>query len=274
VQLFDKNHDPAFRLGSSCTVGDLQIALPDLIFDDDSAFSLADGERPFNLTSFAPSPGQLSAFNGENAQGTWTLEVCNTPASASERETIFQNGDFESGDAGWTKSSTNGRPLIHHISDPSLVVPPQSGEWLAWLGGVPEETSSLKQNFVLPPQLAKYLPNLRFWYQIKSEDTCGYDFGELLINDQLVNTFNLCASGSTSNWSLAEYNLADWSDFFQQNTLEFRADIDDLYTSSLYVDSIHVNFANPGSQLECWLMDFETAAQEMTSYNFAPAVFR
>jgi hypothetical protein len=276
VQLFDKDHQPAFRLGSTCTVGDLQIPLPDLIFDDDSTFSLADGVRPYNGTSFAPSAGELSAFNGENANGIWKLEVCHTSAPTTEQEEFFQNGDFESGDVGWLQSSTNGLSLIHHSSNLNLPIPPQNGEWLAWLGGADLEDSSLFRSFLLPDQLIKYDPVIEYSYQIKSVDECGYDFSRVWIDYEEESVIDLCLDSSTTDWTtrLASFAYTDDEENYIQHDLEFSASTDYIYSSSMFIDNVGIEFLEPGSQLECWLMDFETAPQQSTQYIFTPMIIK
>ena len=90
----------------------------------------------------------------------------------------IHNGDFEHGDNGdWTAYSSNDYYLITHDL---LPIPPRSGNWLAWMGGVPEEDSRISQGLSLPSDGPVYL---RYYYQVDSfgQDSCTQDWMFFLV---------------------------------------------------------------------------------------------
>ena len=54
----------------------------DFILDDTSTFLLTNGTSPFNKPAFKPQEA-FSQFAGENAQGDWTLNICDTQPSSN-----------------------------------------------------------------------------------------------------------------------------------------------------------------------------------------------
>ena len=259
VQLFDKNHKAAFQLGT--TASEYDTPLPDFILDDDSIYSLDSASRPFNKTSFAPSPGNLSAFNGEEAAGTWKLKICNSIAPESQQVFVGRNMSFEQGNSEWVQSSTNERSLIYSQSDPNLQIAPKDGQWLAWLGGVNNESSSLEQVIKPPQVLERFEPYLRFWYQIRSSDDCSDDYAYLKLDDHLLEAFPLCVQVATSDWVMHEIDLRDAGAFDEwpypeEHTFQISVDTDSTGLSSFYIDNIGWVYKNPGTSLEAVLFDF------------------
>jgi hypothetical protein len=77
---------------------------------------------------------------------------------------------------------------------------------------------------------------LTFWYQIRSEDECAYDFGGIVANDMILTRFDLCETTSTLNWQLRSVNLQQFVG--QTIALQVRAETDGVALSSLYIDDI------------------------------------
>ncbi|MBE2223981.1 MAG: immune inhibitor A, partial [Anaerolineae bacterium] len=79
-------------------------------------------------------------------------------------------------------------------------------------------------------------PVLSYWHYISSEDVCGFDFGFVVVNNSIVNTYNLCASNNTNGWVQKTVNLSAYAG--QTVNLQIRAETDGYLLSSLYVDDV------------------------------------
>ncbi|MFV2044938.1 MAG: M4 family metallopeptidase, partial [Anaerolineales bacterium] len=140
------------------------------------------------------------------------------------------NGDFESGLTGWTEFSQQGWPLI--LSSASLPVAPRSGSWATWLGGDDDELAYIEQQVIVPTG-ASYLA---YWHWISSVDTCGWDFGGVLINGVIVDVYDLCTTENTGGWVKHIVDLGAYQG--QSVALQIRAETDTINSSSLYVDDV------------------------------------
>ena len=141
------------------------------------------------------------------------------------------NGDFEQGRAVWTQSSSNGVPIILHVSEEEDMVV-HGGEWGAWLGGLDSETSSIKQEVTVPAAE----PYLAFYYRINSADFCGFDYGRVYINAEIVKSYDLCEDNNMGGFSRNTINLSSYAG--QTVMLEFRSTSDDSGVSNLFVDDV------------------------------------
>ena len=144
----------------------------------------------------------------------------------------ISNGDFESGrDGSWTEYSSNSYPLIVQQLAPLVV--PHSGSWAAWLGGVPNEVSSITQQVTLPAGNS----TLTYYYWGASLDTtCGNDFGQVKVGSTLVDTINLCDSANTRAWVMRTLNLSAYAG--QSVSLQFYAQTNGSLNSSLFIDDV------------------------------------
>jgi hypothetical protein len=122
-----------------------------------------------------------------------------------------------------------------------LTVAPHGGEQLAWLGGEDREVAALEQLVTIPKDAA----TLSFWHIIASEDECGWDFGGVVVNDVMVERFDLCRTTSTRTWQRRTVNLQAYAG--ETVHLQIRAETDAYATSSLYVDDVVVG-PNPSDQ--------------------------
>lgn len=141
------------------------------------------------------------------------------------------NGDFEAGQgSGWSEYSLQSQSLLIH-SDVATVAA-HSGTALAKLGGARSEVALVEQRVTISADA----PLLQFWIQIQSGDDCGYDFGGVVVNDTVVNQFDLCRSGVTPEWQRRQVDLSDY--IGKTVTLEIRAETDGFLDSVLYVDDV------------------------------------
>lgn len=142
----------------------------------------------------------------------------------------FTNPGFENGSTGWTEYSAWGYSLI--LNRASLPRVPHAGNWAVWLGGDYNEISYIAQQVTVPASN----PVLSYWHYISSEDVCGFDFGFVVVNNSIVNTYNLCASNNTNGWVQKTVNLSAYAG--QTVNLQIRAETDGYLLSSLYVDDV------------------------------------
>lgn len=147
----------------------------------------------------------------------------------------LQNGNFDSGPSAWTEVSDRGYPLICDNATCGDGLTPHSGAYVAWLGGVNREYAEVYQAVTVP---AGQPATLNYWYQIDSEDTCGYDYGYVLATvggvAHVVQKINLCTTTATTQWQEAQLDLSDYAG--QQIELSFVATTDYWLRSSFFVD--------------------------------------
>lgn len=141
----------------------------------------------------------------------------------------IHNADFESGQNGdWNEISTNNLDLI---TNQSLPVTPRSGSYIAWLGGLNNELSSIGQIV----SLSERTTGLTFHYQIQSSETeCTFDIGTVVINGVTQATIPLCSATATSSWTMATIDVIS----FAGRTVIFGINVqtDSLSPSSQFID--------------------------------------
>jgi hypothetical protein len=143
------------------------------------------------------------------------------------------NGDFEGDNRPGWQIHTLRRALTVAISQPTAEpLTPHSGRFVAWLGGANQEVSVIEQLVTVPVQT----PVLRFWYQSRSEDACGWDFGGVVVNERVIKRFDLCTATNSTQWRLAQINLSAYAG--QPVWLQLRAETDSYAVSSFYVDDV------------------------------------
>jgi hypothetical protein len=142
----------------------------------------------------------------------------------------FVNGNFEAGSTGWTQYSSHGWALIR-TSFPGSVRP-HSGNWAVWLGGDYNDISYVRQQVTVPPSR----PYLAYWHWIASEDLCGYDYGGVVVNNTVVNSYTLCSANNTGGWVKRTVNLSAYAG--QSVSLQIREETDGSLNSNLFVDDV------------------------------------
>jgi hypothetical protein len=140
------------------------------------------------------------------------------------------NGDFESGTTGWTEYSTHGWQIIVTSFPGGLTA--HSGSYAAWLGGDDSDISFVQQQVTVSASA----PYLVYWHWIASEDACGFDFGGVLVNGIVVDTYNLCSSADTNGWVKHSVNLGAYVG--QSVMLQIRAETNSSLNSNLFVDDV------------------------------------
>lgn len=154
-----------------------------------------------------------------------------TPTPTSNPIPSLRNGTFEQGrDGAWQEISLQQLALIQRGGE---ALPAHAGAWLAQLGGADGESSEISQTVELPsdPRVA-----LAFVYQIRSDDICGYDSAEIIVNQTVLEQLPLCASASTASWQTGFIELNRFAG--GPASIRFRASTDASSPSSLYLDDI------------------------------------
>lgn len=168
-------------------------------------------------------PGETNATPVPTPAGTPTPGTPPTP---------LVNGDFEAGrNVGWTETDNLNYPLVYKGSA-------QTGVWMAWLVGSDNDISQIAQSYKVPTGGA----TLRYAYQIKSTDSCGYDYGYVQANDTVLLKYNLCKTNVTTGYVQGSVSLNAYAG--QTVTLKFRATTDSSLFSDFYVDNVSIGAAN------------------------------
>ncbi|MCX6050049.1 MAG: M4 family metallopeptidase [Chloroflexi bacterium] len=172
--------------------------------------------------------GPLCGQPGETNATPTPAPAPGTPAPGAP----LVNGDFESGrNVGWTETDTFNYPLVYKGTA-------QTGVWMAWLVGVDKDTSQIAQSYKVPTGGA----TLRYAYQIKSTDSCGYDYGYVQANDTVLLKYNLCKTNVTTGYAQGSVSLNAYAG--QTVTLKFRATTDTSLSSDFFIDNVNIGAAN------------------------------
>ncbi|MBV7328598.1 hypothetical protein KFU94_10115 [Chloroflexi bacterium TSY] len=167
----------------------------------------------------------------------------NTPAPTPEPTqpptmgNTLENGTFDAGaDGHWTEESSNfggqGALILNERELPEEISP-LSGAYAAWLGGANDEESSLTQSVIVPNSST---PTLVIHYQIHSEDVCGYDYAEIQVDGQVLDSIDLCEDKATQTWTQTNADLSDHAG--QTISLGFLVGTDGSFVSDFFLDDI------------------------------------
>ncbi|MBW7886383.1 MAG: S8 family serine peptidase, partial [Caldilineaceae bacterium] len=195
---------------------------------------------PTPLPTSTPTPtGQPTAQPSPTPTPTVTATPTQPPAACTN---LLQNGDFEQGRTVWSESSTHGYALICNQTSCGPAIAAHRGQYLSWLGGANNEISEIRQPVTLPAGQNAYLS---YWYDIESNDYCGYDYGYVrVIVDGVTRTlkrYSLCWSAETNGWANAQLDLSQYAG--KTVTVVFRSTTDYSYSSSLFVDDVALTTA-------------------------------
>lgn len=207
-------------------------------------YSLVSGAGDTGNASFNISTNQLrsSAVFDFETQNSYSIRIRTTDKGNLYFEKAFiitvtpvvvnpiVNGDFEQGAVAWTEFSTHGWPLIRQDFPGSVT--PHNGSWAVWLGGEYDDISYIQQQVTVPVGQ----PYLSYWHWIASADYCGYDFGGVLVNGSVVDSYELCSDNNTGSWVQKVVNLSAFAG--ASVTLEIRAECDGSYNSNLFIDQV------------------------------------
>ena len=155
-------------------------------------------------------------------------------------ETILINGNFDEGqNVGWEEWSRRGFDLVVEDGAYGTQVDPQSGDYMAWLGGARREHSYLWQWVTLPDGQAS---SLDFSHQIKSRDWCGYDWGTVYVYDghrvYLLWYQSLCRNNRTQGWEDISLDLSAFAG--ETIAITFFSRNDWSYASSFFIDDVAI----------------------------------
>lgn len=170
---------------------------------------------------------------------------------------LLANAAFDSGRTGvWTEESTYaGVEILTRRDDAQLVaagVTPHTGDWLAWLGGIPDNdeerkhTVKLRQTIAVPADAASLTVSGRYWIKT-AENPNDAVYDELFIEieeqeDVVVQLLHMVSNlDDTTGWTSFERST-DNLDQIRGRTLTFRAysRTDFTYQTSFYLDSLRL----------------------------------
>lgn len=187
-----------------------------------------------------PNPGPQQTPTPTKPPGsTATPQATATPkptaTATTPPQTQLANGNFEQGpDGSWTERVDNQVSDGALILEPGGAIPPRSGQYVAWLGGVDDQSNSISQQI----KLGGAPVHLRFYYQIRSGETegCDFDVAGVFINGALKKTYGLCADNETNGWQKGTLNLSSYAG--QTVTISFLGEFDESVLSSFFIDDV------------------------------------
>ncbi len=143
----------------------------------------------------------------------------------------LQNGNFEAGANGvWAEHTLKSAKLV--LNKSTLKLTPHSGNFAVRLANLNSEIAVIEQDVTI--QAGN--PVLKYWYWIKSDDDCGYDYGGVIVNDTVVDKFDLCKSTNMTGWKQRSLNLSAYVG--QTVNVQFRVETEKVAVSVLYIDDV------------------------------------
>jgi hypothetical protein len=232
--------------------GRYQVILYDGTNFSGTSYTFEQNHNDFNQIGFNDLASSLKLVPRQISSVTHLPSILNVKTSAS---LFIPNGDFELGtNQGWNEYSSHNWSLV--LSREHLPISPFSGQWAAWLGGESDEIAAIGQEVTVPTNF----PYLRFAHWIASEDLCGYDFGGVVVNNTVVDVFDLCADTTANGWSWRQVNLSTYAG--QVIQLQIRAETDVSLNSNLFVDDVQwsSNRSLPSAKESIWSLDNSPSA--------------
>ena len=144
----------------------------------------------------------------------------------------IKNWNFEQGRVAWTEYSQSGWALIMNTSDLPRDVPPYSGSWAVWLGGVHSDVSSISQQVNVMPQKSLAV---KIWIA-SAETSCTNDYLIFRVNNTEIFRIGLCEQNNTGGW----WNLrANVSAYANQNVkITYEVSTDGSLNSNVFLDDV------------------------------------
>ena len=169
---------------------------------------------------------RVKASNSYGSSGWSNVQTATvTPAC----QNTIQNSGFENGTTNWQEFSTHGWDIIINSGFPGSVLP-YGGNWVAWEGGDDSDTSYVQQTVNVS------CPYLVYWHWIASADTCGNDFAKVMVNEGVVDQYDLCTDTNTGVWVKHVVSLGAYVG--QTVQLQIRTETDSTLNSNLFVDDV------------------------------------
>jgi len=154
------------------------------------------------------------------------------------------NGDFETGHTSWGESLQNYNQQYDGLVTNDPLIKSRSGSYYAWFGGADSisdgiyATSLISQTVIVPATA----PYLRAYYLTTSKDICVkngnsyYDYAQVLVNDVLLTTIELCEKKSQIRWTPLTVNLSNYKN--QTVVITIKTKHDNSLISSFWVDDV------------------------------------
>lgn len=154
------------------------------------------------------------------------------------------NGDFEMGHTSWGESLVDFINQYDGLVTNDPTIKPRSGTYYAWFGGADSindgiyATSRISQTVVVPATA----PYLRVYYLALSKDLCVkngnnyYDYAQVLVNDVLLTTIELCEKKPVTRWTPLTFNLSNYKN--QTVAITIKTLHDNSLVSSFWVDDV------------------------------------
>lgn len=224
-------------------------------------YVFVDTEKSFNANQpytirvdypTAPVPTVTPTRPGPTPTSTSTPRATATPTPPPGGLPVLKNPGFELGDNGdWNEYSSNGYRLIVTSDDVSNV-DAHGGRYLAWLGGLDNETSVLWQQVTIPANAPSFYLYFYFWIQSK-ETNCSStntpDSVWLVIDDEFVEGYVLCRDYATTQWEKGVFrtDLRAWrGKTVDMQIAVFTDERADTF-SNFFVDDLSFSKTPPGS---------------------------
>jgi len=149
------------------------------------------------------------------------------------------NPGFEAGsDGSWFQGSSSGLWIITRLSD--YGIPAHSGDWGAWLGGMPNDHSTISQSSINRHGM-RYM---HYWYWISSADTCGHDFAYFYFGSgSPIFTINLCSTTNSGGWVEGVLDLNNYPYLGDGLAINFTVMTDGTENSNFLLDDISVSYS-------------------------------
>ena len=193
--------------------------------------------KQVGLVSFGDGcahPNKYGVYTRVSAYRAWIDPYINSPTGPAS----LLNAGFEQGSDGrWQEGSFYSQSLI---TQDDLPIAPRSGSFIAWLGGMDNESAILQQTVTL----SEFVYHLGFHYQIRSgESDCNSDRGSVQINEKLVALLPLCSATQTGDWVAHIIDLSPYAG--RTVTLSFQVNTNQALTSSLFLDELFILATEP-----------------------------
>lgn len=153
---------------------------------------------------------------------------------------LIPNAGFEEGTNGWTSANTRNLELVVPAADlPSSVIPRDGSGYVAWLGGTPTSTFSLKMtDTVTIPQRFDQV-YICYDERIGSvEATCGPDILEVRINNTVAYSNTLCNEKDLNQWVTRPITYS--VPVTRELLLEFFVELDGDQNSNYFIDNVRL----------------------------------
>ena len=158
---------------------------------------------------------------------------------------LLTNSNLDSGPGGGWVESGAGYPIILSPSDPTYPLPvtPHTGNYAAWLGGLPSSIRALYQDVAIPAGATNI--SVSGYYLIATEEYLGvYDYLRITIRNTSNTQLALLATydnedDTLESWVSFPLFAADFAG--QTIRVHFESDLDSIDNTNFFLDSFTLN---------------------------------